>query len=318
MTRAICVRVTLIHNPGAGRTDRRGAKELIALLETAGHVVHYRSSKEDDWVEALAQPAELVVAAGGDGTVGRVARALVGRHVPLAALPAGTANNIARSLGILDRSPEELVRGWRDARRIKLDIGSVEGPWGERSFVEGVGAGLFAALLAKSETRKKPKKKGRQAGEAVNGALRELGTIAAKCEALDIAARLDGEDISGRYLLLEAVNLRYVGPSLFLAPEAEPGDGLLDVVLVAEGERARLVHYLEHWQDNRERLAVLPTRRGRRLEIEWTGFELHVDDKLRPKKKAKPEEMSGVVAARIGGAVDFLVPATASGATRRS
>ena len=308
------MRITLIHNPGAGRTDHRGKDELVALLEDAGHAVHYQSSKDDDWDEALDAPADLVVAAGGDGTVGRVARRMAGRNVPVAALPAGTANNIARTLGLVDGTPEELVRGWEGARRIRLDIGLAAGPWGKRSFVEGVGVGLFAALLARSDETppgKKPKKaKGAHAGKAVDGALRRLSECAEDCEALEVAARLDGKDISGRYLLLEAVNLRYVGPSLFLAPDAEPGDGLLDVVLVGEAERPRLIHYLDSWQDNRERLAVLPTLRGRKLELEWTGVPLHIDDKLRPKKSAGPEEIAGMVQVSVGAAaVEFLLPA---------
>lgn len=308
------MRVTLIHNPGAGRTDKRGAKELVALIEEAGHAVTYQSAKDDDWHAVLERRADLVVAAGGDGTVGRVARRLAGRNVPMAALPAGTANNISRTLGLTEGAPEELVRGWEAARRVRLDVGMAEGPWGRRSFVESVGVGLFAALLARSDEKpqaKKPKRaKGKHAGKAVDGALRRLSEQAEACEALEIAARLDGKDISGRYLLLEAVNLRYVGPSLFLAPDAEPGDGLLDVVLVGETERPRLIQYLDRWQDNRERLAVLPTLRGRKLELEWSGVPLHIDDKLRPKKSADPGEVAGMVQVSVGGAaVEFLLPA---------
>lgn len=308
------MRVTLIHNPGAGRTDKRGADELVELIEAAGHAVRYQSSKDDDWDEALEHPADLVVAAGGDGTVGRVARRMAGRNVPLSALPAGTANNIGRTLGLVGRTPEEIVRGWEGARRVKLDIGVADGPFGRRTFVEGVGVGLFAELLAKSVEKPKserPKRpKGKHAAKAVDGALQRLGECAEDCETLEIAARLDGKDISGRYLLLEAVNLRYVGPSLFLGPDAEPGDGLLDVVLAGENERARLIQYLESWQDNRERLAVLPTLQGEKLEIEWTGIPLHIDDKLRPKKSAEPDEIAGKVEVHARAAsVEFLVPA---------
>jgi diacylglycerol kinase family enzyme len=308
------MRVTLIHNPGAGRTDHRGREELVALIEDAGHAVRYQSSKDDAWDEALDAPADLVVAAGGDGTVGRVARRMAGRNVPVAALPAGTANNIARTLGLMDDTPEELVRGWEGARRARLDIGLAAGPWGRRSFVEGVGVGLFAAVLARSDEKppqdRPRKRKGKHAGKAVDGALRRLSECAEDCEVLELAVRLDGKDISGRYLLLEAVNLRYVGPSLFLAPDAEPGDGLLDVVLVSEAERPRLIRYLDSWQHNRERLAVLPTLRGRKLEFEWTGVPLHIDDKLRPKKSAGPDEVAGMVEVSVGGAaVEFLLPA---------
>jgi diacylglycerol kinase family enzyme len=303
------VRVTLIHNPDAGKQGRHDADGLVRLLHDAGHEVRYQSSKDDGWKRALKKQADLVVVAGGDGTVARVIRRMVGRGVPVALLPSGTANNIARSLGQIERPFEDLVRGWEHARRIKLDVGIAAGPWGERYFVEGVGAGLFADLLAGASGDKKKRKRGKRA-DGVDGALRRLRNAAARCEPVEVAARLDGKDISGLYLLIEAVNLRYVGPNLHLAADSKPGDGHFDVVLVTEAERERLVHYLDTWQDNRERLAVLPAVHGKRLEIEWTGFALHIDDKLRPKAGATPKEIAGVVEARIdGAAVEFLTAA---------
>lgn len=298
------MRVILIHNPGAGRQAEDAAR-LRHCLEACGYEVRYQSVKEDGWKEALKKPAELVMVAGGDGTVARVARRMVGRGVPIAVLPSGTANNIARSLGVVERPFEALVRGLEGARRVKLDVGTVRAPWGGQRFVEGVGAGLFADLL------------GRASSEAPNGAkasvesaLRRLRELAAHCEPMEIAASLDGRDISGRYLLVEALNLPYVGPNLHLAHESHPGDGELDVVMVREAERDRLLHYLEHWQENRERLAMLPTLRGRRVTIEWTGFALHIDDKLRPKKDAQPAAMAGIVEASLTGeALEFLLPA---------
>ena len=301
------MRVTLIHNPGAGRQAAGDAAKLQRLLEEQGHEVRYRSSKEEGWKRALKKPADLIVVAGGDGTVGKVARRMVGRGVAVAVLPSGTANNIARTLGLLGRSFEELVRGWENARRVKLDVGIAAGPWGERYFIEGLGAGLFASLLAKSEEEKRTKTKG-TAG--VERGLQRLKDAAMHAEPMEVHASLDGEDISGRYVLVEAVNLPYVGPNLHLAHDSQPGDGQFDVVLVTEEERPRLIHYLDHWQDNRERLAVLPTRRGQHLEMEWTGFPLHIDDKLKPNAKVKPKEIAGVVEARLDGqAVEFLVPA---------
>jgi len=296
------VRITLIHNPGSGNAS--DADNLVKFLRELGHEVRYYSSKEDGWKGALKKRADLVVVAGGDGTVGKVARRMVGRGVPIGILPSGTANNIARTLGLLDRPFEEIVRGWERPRRIKLDVGIAAGPWGERYFIEGVGAGLFAGVLANPNGKLKKSK------NPVAGALRRLKKEAESCVPAELNAMLDGEDISGRYLMLEALNLPYVGPNLHLAHDSQPGDGQLDVVLVTEAERARLVYYLEHWQDNRERLAMLPTRRGRHLEIEWAGFALHIDDKLQPKANAKPKEIAGLVKARLDGdSVEFLLPA---------
>jgi diacylglycerol kinase (ATP) len=301
------VRVTLIHNPKAG-AGSASAESLVKLLQGAGHKVRYQSAKADAWDEALAAPADLIAAAGGDGTVSRVARRMVGRGIPVAPLPLGTANNIARTLGVADVSLEEIVRGWRNPRRIKLDVGVAEGPWGKRQFLEGVGVGLFATLLAHGKSKKKAAKSGR-AADRVTRALRVLSQRIKTCEAIALKASLDGRDISGSYLLLEALNILYVGPNLFLAPESKPGDGTFDVVLAGEAERDRLVEYLSKWQDNRERLAVLPSHRGKRLKLEWTGFQVHIDDKRWPKKKDKPPPAPARIEARIeGAAVEFLAP----------
>ena len=142
------MRITLIHNPGAGRQGNEDAEKLRRFLAEHGYDVRYQSSKEEDWKKALKKPAEMIVVAGGDGTVAKVTRRMVGRGIPVGLLPSGTANNIARTLGLLERPFEELVRGWQNGRRRKLDVGVAKGPWGERYFVEGVGAGVFASLLA--------------------------------------------------------------------------------------------------------------------------------------------------------------------------
>ena len=299
------MRITLIHNPGAGNSGAQEASKLRRFLERHGHDVRYRSTKEDGWKRALKKSADLIAVAGGDGTVGKVARRMAGRGVPIGVLPSGTANNIARTLGLIDKPFEHIVRGWQKPRSVKLDIGLVAGPWGKRNFIEGVGAGLFAGVLAKPMSEKL-----KDAKHPVESGLERLRREAAEAEPLEVNARLDGEDISGSYLMLEAVNLRYVGPNLHLAHDSQAGDGRFDVVLVTEAERDRLRYYLDHWQDNRERIAVLPTKRGSCLELEWTGFPLHIDDKLKPKPKMKPKEMAGLVEARLDGdEVEFLVPA---------
>jgi diacylglycerol kinase (ATP) len=304
------VRVTLIHNPGAGEQGEHDRETLMKLLRRAGHKARYQSVKEKSWDRVLDKRADLVVVAGGDGTVAGVTRRMVGRDVPVAILPAGTANNIARSFGLLKKPFEELVGSWRDARRVRLDVGIASGPWGQRYFVEGLGAGLFAELLVRSEEKQEERekeKKAKRPAKVVDGALRRLKEAAETAEPVEIAAQLDGVDISGRYLLFEAVNLPFIGPNLYIAPDTKAGDGQLEVVLVPESQRGKLVRYLDHWQENRERLSLLPSRRGKHLQIEWTGFALHIDDKLRPRKKAEPEEVAGLVDVRVdGGAVEFL------------
>jgi len=300
--------ITLIHNPGAGGEDRPDRAALENMLQQAGHAVFYQSSDDEDWEQALKRPAELVVVAGGDGTVGRVARRLAERKLPFAALPLGTANNIARSLGLMDHSIEQHVAMWPQARRLKLDLGLARGPWGEEAFIEGMGLGLFAWMMPLAD--ESPKMAAiTDADEALSYALKMLRRLLEEHAPDHIKATLDGADISGNYLLFEALNLPYVGPNLFLAPDARPDDGLLDVVMVDEAHRDELLAAITDWQEGKSTLPRLPTRRGKLLKIEPVADNVHMDDKLwRAGDSALPNR-GDIEVKLMAGAVEVLVPA---------
>jgi diacylglycerol kinase family enzyme len=303
------VRVLLIHNPGAGQHAKKDLERLLAIIRESGHEVRYKSAKDDDWAEALDDPADLVAVAGGDGTVARVIKKMVGRGVAVAPLLAGTANNIATTLGIVGRPLEDLVHGWKEARRVKLDVGVAEGPWGKRYFVEGVGAGLFAQTvpLVDSDPRLKQLK---TPADKVRFALEKLEERVARLQPVPVKASLDGKDVSGDYLMFEALNIAYVGPNLFLAPDSNQGDGQFDLVMVSEAERDRLTHYLRHWQEKKPRLAVLPSLHGKHLQIDWTGFRVHIDDEFWPEADEEPKSASGMIELQMqGSAVEVLAPA---------
>ena len=115
------MRVTLIHNPKAGHA-RNDAQRLRAFLRDFGYEVRYHSAKDKGLKRVLRKPAELVMVAGGDGTVAKVARRMVGADVPIVVLPSGTANNIARTLGLLERPFEEIVRAHERGTRFGIRI----------------------------------------------------------------------------------------------------------------------------------------------------------------------------------------------------
>src|SRR6266576_1909047 len=101
------MRVTLMHNPKAGDA-KHGKKELMAALAKAGHHAIYQSTKKSDYKKALKKSTDLVIAAGGDGTVAKVAFRLIDTGIPLSVVPLGTANNLARTLGFI-ASPDEIM-----------------------------------------------------------------------------------------------------------------------------------------------------------------------------------------------------------------
>src|SRR5436190_17673928 len=151
------MRILLVHNRKAGSEEHEG-EDFIKALKRAGHKATYQSSKKKGITKALKKKIDLVLVAGGDGTVSKVARRLVAMdsEVPLAVLPLGTANNFARSLGFC-LSPKELIEQVNDGKCDTFDVGLARGPWGKRYFFEGAGAGLFAEYL------KVPRKDGEKA-----------------------------------------------------------------------------------------------------------------------------------------------------------
>jgi len=273
------MQITLIHNPGAGDGSHPDQQELQGMIKAAGHDVFYQSARNEEWADALQRPADLVVVAGGDGTVARVARRLIGGNLPFTALPMGTANNISKSLGLLGKSTEEHIAGWQDARRIKLDVGAAHGPWGEDNFIEGIGLGLFAWMMPKADASEKMASID-DPDEAISYALKMLQRMLKEHQPEHIKATLDGRDISGNYLLFEAMNMPYVGPNLHLAPNADTGDGLFDVVAVTESHRAELLANLHEWHEGQPVPPLLPAFRGKRLHIEATANNVHIDDKI--------------------------------------
>src|SRR5262245_4822879 len=106
------MRISLIHNQASGR--RVALPSLRALIEREGHELVRVVDHSADASRAADPPAELVVAAGGDGTVADAIRATAGSDLPLAVLPLGTANNIAFALGA-SGPIEDQVRSWHTA-----------------------------------------------------------------------------------------------------------------------------------------------------------------------------------------------------------
>jgi diacylglycerol kinase (ATP) len=300
------MQVTLIHNPQAGDRDQPSGDILSGLIRQAGHEVNYQSSKADNWRAALEEPGDLVVAAGGDGTIGKVAKCLIGQGLPMAILPLGTANNIAKTLGLKDVPLEQLIETWTTAHRIAFDGAIATGTWGSIYLVESLGLGLFVNTMAEV---KKNLDRPDNADDQLAMALKMLQQQLAWCPAQALNVVLDGQDISGKYLLLEAMNIRYVGPNLYLAPDAGLDDGLLNVVVLRDGEQAQMADYLADCLAGRIYPAPVTLYRGKHLQIQGEGFDLHLDDQLLSKHQASYYPATAVKVKVDPHALEFLLPA---------
>lgn len=174
--------------------------------------------------KALKQGADLVFVWGGDGTVQRCADAMASSGVPMAILPAGTANLFATNLGIpLDL--EEAVRIGFHGRREKLDLGVLNG----EHFAVMAGAGFEADMIAEVDGQAK-KRLGKLS--YVKAAVRHVGgpLVPMKIE-IDGATWFDD-----RASCLLLGNVGTIGGGIEAFDDARPDDGWLEVgVSTAKG-----------------------------------------------------------------------------------
>jgi diacylglycerol kinase family enzyme len=263
------MRALLVHNPQAG-SGRPSGDELLAALDAAGFSTTYCSVKSDDLDAALAQPADIVIVAGGDGTVAKIARKLKDRKTLVAILPFGTANNIARCLGI-SGDPDALIKTLRGAPVARLDIGLAVGPWGSRRFVEAVGWGAIAKAVDRDIA-------GASKQTRIERGRASFAKIVAEYPTERLSFTADGEEFEDDAIFFEVLNLGMTGPRMIIGPTAQPGDQLLDIVYLPAERRQDMLDWLA--EDPDERPAPLTIRKARKATLSWTDGRLRVDDEV--------------------------------------
>lgn len=263
-------RVTLIHNESAGDGDHE-RRELTKMIAAAGYGVAYFNAKECDIARVVEKPADLIAAAGGDGTIRKVAALAKPDGPPLAILPLGTANNIANSLRI-GGSLHDLIAGWKEARLEKFYPIELDAPWGRQRLIEGIGFGAFAQVIdeADGDDKLSPIEARKLLAEAV---------LRADAEPLRI--RIDDALLSGEFSLLEVTTIPLLGPNLHLAPEANPADSLIDICSVGAEpeERQQLSHWLKELDPDAP--APLSTRSATHVAISGRFRRIRLDDGVR-------------------------------------
>lgn len=307
------MRIALYFNPDAG-AQTYSAPDLAYLLRDAGHEVELFQKGRHAMRKAVNSSPAVLVAAGGDGTVSKAAIALAARapHVPLFVLPVGTSNNIATTLGgALRGTVMTLVQSLADARPVPIDIGVAIAPWGEESFVEAAGVGFFGAALHDAEslsgrlrTALRSVRRPTQGEAEVRAAARGMAALIRGCPVRRHSVVADGLDLSGEYLAVEVMNIRVIGPRMWLAPDAAYGDGWLDLVLMRPEARDSLARLTESG-DPRD--ACCEVHRAREVELSWPWREGHVDDSPWPERQPRGGAI-GRVRVGIRGSIQVLLP----------
>lgn len=236
-TQAKTGRVRAILNPSArsGRARRALTRWRALGSEGDGLTLEWVVSESPAHLrrlvrEAQEDPLDAVLLAGGDGTVRLAADALdAGHPVPLALLPVGSGNDFARELGVTRATdPRELLtRGVARA----VDVGRVT-PGGSRfGCVASVGFDSTALELIHGSWLPRSK--------LLNtvSALRALW----RTEAARVRVTWEGGAFEGPAMLVAATNTRSYGGGFLLTPDARTDDGQLDVCVIGDIGRLRMI-----------------------------------------------------------------------------
>jgi diacylglycerol kinase (ATP) len=273
------MRICLYGNPTAG--GGTSLDDLAALIAKAGHRVVDVIEDAKEACPLLDPNLDCVVAAGGDGTIARAARALVGGQLPLAMLPVGTANNIARSLG-LHGDPEELIARWCPDRIGRMDVGVIDNGSTRSYFLESVGCGLVTECIAEARDTIAKDDPDTHLADARQLYVDTLHHLVPRRYQI----QLDDETIEGDFLVVEALNTPSIGPRAEFAAGTNAADGSLSLVVVAEADRRQLAHYLESLRAGDAAPAGFESWRVRAITI--TGADrIHVDDRVVPVQAAR-------------------------------
>ena len=242
------------------------------VLTRGGHQI-VRIVEEESALREAAGDVDCVAAAGGDGTIARAGRALTGTTVPLAILPMGTANNIARSLGI-GGDVTQMVKRWHERQVAKIDVGSVACGRNTGLFVESVGSGLVASCIEEGRATLSKDDPDMHLEDAVALYVNSVGAAPLRHHSI----KLDDEEISGDFFLVEILNTPSIGPQLEFAADANAADGFFSVVAAGEADRDAVRNYLTSASRSPGN-AGLRSWRARRVAISGAD-RIHIDDRV--------------------------------------
>jgi diacylglycerol kinase (ATP) len=237
-------RIRIIWNPNAGskagvpmnRTSPEQMREVMARFGLGEELVESTSEAHSlrEIRDALEGGYDVIVGAGGDGTVGLVARQLIGTDTALGVLPLGSAMNIARSLEIpreLEAAAEIVATG--DVRAIDVGI-AIDARGDATPFFEAGSVGISAAVFAEAQRIDR--------GEW-NGLLGLIRAIV-QYRPRRMELQLDDQAVRTRALMVVVANGPYIGLGLGFAPHARLDDGRFDVRLYRHFSRGELIRHM--------------------------------------------------------------------------
>ncbi|PZG07251.1 sphingosine kinase [Micromonospora craterilacus] len=272
--------VAVLANPTAGRGRHRGLlPDLLNRLSTAGRPVRLLTATSADEAEAacrsaVADGASALVAVGGDGTVHRALQAVAGGTVPFGPVPAGTGNDFAVETGFPSEpraAVDVIATALRQGRSRPVDLARMTGADGTVRWYGAVLAAGFDAIVNERANRMRWPRGPRRYDLAI---LAELARLRPRRYTLT----LDDERIEVDAVLVAVGNGASYGGGMRICPDADPTDGLLDVVVGGRFDRRTLIRVKPRiYAGTHVNHPLVHTYRARTITIAAEGITTYAD-----------------------------------------
>ncbi len=226
--------------------------------------------------QAALQGMETVLSVGGDGTAYEVTAGLAYTDCALGIIPAGTGNDIIKTLGV-PKKPLEALEYILTHPKQQIDLGR----YNDHLFINVCGMGFDVSVL---EHSLKAKKYVHGLLPYLYGLIKTIFTF----KPASMTITIDGETLEGdSYLICSVANGRYIGGGIPIAPQAQIDDGLLDVVIVKSIPNYKIPKYLPGLLSGKILSFPITSHfRCKEVTIESHHLKTNVDGEILPLSKA--------------------------------
>ncbi len=222
------MRVVFIVNPTADRGKAKGVwKTLLGCkseLFSNYEVIHteYQGHARVIASEISEETCDVIVSVGGDGTIHEIVNGIVGKDISLGIIPAGSGNDLARTLGI-SKDPKEALLAITNKSASRIDLGVA----GDRYFINIGGAGFDAEVVADMNNNMR----------FLRGTVAYVASVIKKLLTfvpVELEITIDGRILNKKVYICAVANGKYYGGGMMLAPDALINDGYFDICVLED------------------------------------------------------------------------------------
>ena len=284
MKTGAAMKIGVVLNPvaGAGKAAQLWPQFETEIRRQIGDFTLLKTARPEDAAlfgrQLAEQGYDLVIASGGDGTIGETVDGMLKSGVPASALPrfailpCGTGSDLARSLDMTG-SPQEMTARIAAGKEREIDAGRVTfvddaGRAAMRHFINIASLGLSGPT---SRSVNRAKRSGRASGQMLFmwHTIREL--IRYKFQNVRITLD-ESPAIEARIAVVAAANGRYFGGGMMIAPQAELDDGMLDLVIFRSAAKLTLIKDMRLlFTGSHVNHPAVTILRGRKIMVEPSG-----------------------------------------------